>query len=77
MKKKQKQTILAKVQAATQEVAEAADDLDKLLATIASAPRAEKTTISKLVEDAFSRLKNARIALAEVEKLVKKEKEED
>jgi hypothetical protein len=77
MKKKQKQTILAKVQGASQEVTEAADDLDKLLAAIKAAPRAEKTTISKLVEEAFSRLTSARVALSDVEKLVKKEKEED
>jgi hypothetical protein len=77
MKKKQKQTILAKVQGASLEVTEAADDLDKLLAAIKSAPRAEKTTISTLVEEAFARLKSARVALSDVEKLVKKEKEED
>ena len=76
MKKKQKQTILAKVQTAGTEVADAAGDLDKLLAAMKSAPRAEKTTISRVVEEAFTRLKHARVALSDVEKLLKKEKDE-
>ena len=77
MKKKQKQTILTKVQTAAAEVSASVDDLDKLLRDLKSAPRAEKTTISKIVEEAFLRLKNARVALSDVEKLVKKEKEEE
>jgi hypothetical protein len=77
VKKKQKQTILTKVQIATTEVSESVDELDKLLSDLKSAPRAQKTTISKIVEDAFLRLKNARVALIDVEKLVKKEKEEE
>jgi hypothetical protein len=77
VKKKQKQTILAKVNTAATEVSESVTDLDRLLSDLASAPRAEKTTISKIVEDAFSRLKNARLALTEVQKLLEKEKEEE
>ncbi|MDB5215300.1 MAG: hypothetical protein JWO86_3227 [Myxococcaceae bacterium] len=77
MKKKQKQTILTKVHTAATEVSESVNDLDKLLADLKSAPRAEKTTISKIVEEAFLRLKNARAELTEVEKLLKKEKEEE
>lgn len=77
VKKKQKQTILSKVQVAATEVSESVNDLDKLLSDLKSAPRAEKTTISKIVEEAFLRLKNARIALSDVETLVKKEKEEE
>lgn len=77
MKKKQKQTILTKVHVAATEVSESVDDLDKLLKDLKSAPRAEKTTISKIVEEAFLRLKNARTALVDVETLVKKEKEEE
>ena len=76
MKKKQKQTILAKVQTAATEVSDAASDLDKLLSDVTSAPRAEKTTVSKVVQDAFARLKTARDALADVEELLKKEREE-
>ncbi len=77
MKKKQKQTILTKVQTAATEVSESVTDLDKLLRELKTAPRAEKTTISKVVEQAFLRLKDARDALADVEKLVKREKEEE
>jgi len=77
VKKKQKQTILTKVHVAATEVSESVNDLDKLLKDLKSAPRAEKTTISKIVEEAFLRLKNARTALVDVETLVKKEKEEE
>lgn len=77
MKKKQKQTILSKLQIAATEVSESVTHLDALLAALASAPRAQKTTVSKVVEDAFSRLKTARVALTEAEKLVKKEKEDE
>ena len=76
MKKKKKETVLAKVQSAAAEVADAADDLDKLLAEIKAAPRAQKTTISKVVEEAFMRLKSARSALLDVEKILKKGKED-
>ena len=76
MKKKQKETIIAKVHTASTEVNDAAGDLAKLLSEILKTPRAQKTTISKVVEEAFSRLKTARVALVEVEKLLKKEKEE-
>lgn len=76
MKKKQKETMLAKVHTASTEVSDAAGDLQKLLAEILKTPRAQKTKISQVVEDAFSRLKTARVALVDVEKLLKKEKEE-
>ncbi len=77
MKKTHKQTILSKVGIAATEVSESADDLAKLLSDLKSAPRAEKTTISKIVEEAFLRLKHARVALSDVETLLKKEKEEE
>jgi hypothetical protein len=73
MRKTSRQAILAKVQTAATEVSDAASDLDKLLAELRSAPRAEKTTISKVVEAAFARLKAARIALSDVEKILEDE----
>ena len=73
MKKTSRQAILAKVKTAATEVSDAASDLDKLLAELRSAPRAEKTTISKVVEAAFARLKAARIALSDVEKILEDE----
>jgi hypothetical protein len=77
VKKKQKETILTKVQVASTEVSESVNELDKLLSDLKSAPRAEKTTISKIVEEAFLRLKHARSALSDVETLLKKEKAEE
>jgi len=76
VKKKKKQTILSKVHLASTEVSESVTDLDKLLAELEASPRAQKTTISKIVEAAFSRLKTARLALTDVEKLLAKEEEE-
>jgi hypothetical protein len=73
MKKTSRQAILTKVKTAATEVSDAASDLDKLLAELRSAPRAEKTTISKVVEAAFARLKAARIALSDVEKILEDE----
>lgn len=73
MKKTSRQAILAKVKTAATEVSDAASDLDKLLAELRSAPRAEKTTISKVVEAAFARLKAARVALSDVEKILQDE----
>jgi hypothetical protein len=71
MKKKTKQELLIKVQTAVIEVADAASALVLLLAELKSTPRAEKTTVSKVVEAAFLRLKNARAALSDVEKILK------
>jgi len=71
MKKTQRHTILAKVQTAATEVSDAASDLKHLLSELESAPRAQKTTVSKVVEAAFARLKSARVALSDVEKILK------
>jgi hypothetical protein len=76
VKKQTKESILAKVHAASNEVSEAATDLDKLLGELTSGLRAEKTTISLAITAAFERLKSARVALVEVEALVACEKEE-
>jgi hypothetical protein len=75
VKKKRRQHLLTKVQTAATEVSDAATDLDKLLSELRTAPRAQKTTISKVVEEAFSRLKGARLALSEVEKILKEDDE--
>lgn len=71
MKKKRRHEVLTKVQTAATEVSDAASDLDKLLAELKSAPRAQKTTVSKVVEAAFARLKGARSALLDVERILK------
>jgi predicted ATPase len=72
VKKKKREIVLAKVQTAATEVADAATDLATLLAALRTAPRAQKTTISKVIEEAFSRLKAARAALGDVETILKK-----
>jgi len=72
MKKKERQVVLEKVRIASKEVADAASDLSKLLSELKSAPRAQKTTVSKVVDAAFARLKAARVALSDIEKILTK-----
>jgi phage terminase small subunit len=71
MKKARREAILAKVKTATKEVSDAAKDLAKLLSELDAAPRAQKTTVSKVVQAAFARLKTARVALLDIEKILK------
>lgn len=61
---------LEKIETAKQEIAEAESDLAKALQTIQNQPRAEKTTISQVLEHAFGKLRSARISLAALEALV-------
>jgi hypothetical protein len=58
--------------AAIDEVSAAEKDLTALLPQIRVAPRAEKTTISKAVEQALSRLRAARTDLLDLQDLVSK-----
>ncbi len=76
MKKKKRELAIAKVHLAVTEVADAAKDLADLMSKIESSPRAQKTTITKAVQEAFARLKVARAALMEVELILAKEPEE-
>ena len=76
MKKKKRELILANVHLAVNEVADAAKELDQLMAKIESSPRAQKTTITNVVQDAFARLKIARTALKEVELILAKAPED-
>jgi hypothetical protein len=59
--------ILAKIEEATREMAAAEGDLDRLLREIRVAPRAEKTTISEVVQKAFAELRAARSKLVELQ----------
>jgi len=74
--KKKRELILTKVHLAVTEVADAAKELDRLMSKIEASPRAQKTTITSAVQDAFSRLKIARVALKDVELILKNEGEE-
>lgn len=75
MNKKKRELILTKVHLAVTEVADAAKELDRLMSKIEASPRAQKTTITSAVQDAFSRLKIARAALKDVEQILKNEGE--
>jgi hypothetical protein len=55
---------------AIEEVEAAEKALAEILRRTRVAPRAEKTTITKPAEDAFSRLKAARMTLIELQKMV-------
>ena len=66
----QDQEVLAKVLEAQAAVAAAEGSLQQLVGEIQRLPRAEKTTVTEIVRDAFSRLKAARDDLAELEKLL-------
>ncbi|AUX40544.1 uncharacterized protein SOCE26_019450 [Sorangium cellulosum] len=62
--------LLDKVVAAKRDITEAENDLEKVLRDIQVAPRADKTTISKVVEDAFTKLRAVKANLIELEALV-------
>ncbi len=66
----EKKILLEKIAAAKQEITDAQSDLENALGEIQSAPRADKTTISEVVKDAFSKLKVARMNLADLENIV-------
>jgi hypothetical protein len=62
---------LTKLDVAKREVGRAEKDIDRLLGEVRVAPRAEKTTVSQVLEDAFAALRAAKTELAELERLIK------
>ncbi|MDP9152137.1 MAG: hypothetical protein M3O36_19605 [Myxococcota bacterium] len=64
---------LIRVTTAKNDMMAAEGELEKALGEIRVAPRAEKTTISAIVEAAFENLKSARAKLVELEELLRKE----
>jgi hypothetical protein len=67
-----KQKLLLKsVSTSKQEIDDAERHLSKVLHDLGAAPRAQKTTISGVVQIAFDRLRSARVSLDELEKLIK------
>jgi hypothetical protein len=70
----EKTVLLEKVAAAKLDIADAESNLEKVLMAIQSAPRADKTTISKVAEDAFAKLRAVRANLIELERLVVSDK---
>lgn len=68
-----KKLLLEKIEDARRDLGSAEVDLEKVLREILVAPRADKKTISKVVKDAFSKLKAARVTLGELQKLVSRD----
>jgi outer membrane PBP1 activator LpoA protein len=66
-----KKLLLKNVTTSKQEIADAERHLSKVLQDLGAAPRAEKTTISGVVQTAFDRLRSARESLDKLEKLIK------
>ncbi len=68
-----RQALLAEVSSAKNEVTKAEQALAKLLSELQSSARAEKTTISKALEEAFETLRGARRHLVALEALTSKD----
>jgi hypothetical protein len=62
--------IRARIEAATREMALAEGELGRVLKEMRIGPRAEKTTVTSVVETALEKLKAARMTVAELEKLL-------
>lgn len=70
-----KELLLTKIDAAKRDMSAAEADLEAVLSAIKVEPRAQKTTTSAAVEDAFKKLRAARAALGELEEIVANEEE--
>jgi len=62
--------VLEEIRTAKNRVADAESDLARLLSEVQVAPRAEKTTISAVLENAFHKLRDAREHLGKLETLL-------
>ena len=67
--------IRTSIEVARTELAEAEVELEKAMRAIRVAPRAEKTTISELLEAAFLKLRAARAALEQLETMLSERSE--
>lgn len=67
---RQKERLIQLIESAKRDVTEAETDLETALAQIIEAPRAEKITVSAVVDSAFAKLRAAREILADAERLV-------
>jgi hypothetical protein len=63
-------SILDELRVAKDRVADAGSDLARLLKEIEVSPRAEKTTISEALHNAFQKLRDARERLGKLETLI-------
>jgi hypothetical protein len=62
--------VVSKVQAAKTELTEAEVDMEKLLRELRAKARAEKTTISEVLQTAFNKLRSARRNVEALEELI-------
>ena len=62
--------LLNEITAAHAEIVQAADALQALLGDLEAAPRAEKVTVSRVLREAFERLRLARARLAQLQELI-------
>jgi hypothetical protein len=62
--------LLTKIESAKLDMLAAEDELAAALRDLEVLPRAEKTTISAALEDAFAKVRAARTNLSDLEKLV-------
>ncbi len=65
------QLVLGEIHSARNAIADAEGDLAQLLSEIQTASRAEKTTISEAMRNAFQKLRAAREHLVALEKLAR------
>ncbi|GMV13712.1 MAG: hypothetical protein HS104_34750 [Polyangiaceae bacterium] len=65
-----KELLLNSIERAQRDVASAEADLERLLGELLQAPRADKTTVSRVIEEAFGKLRSAKSDLADLETIV-------
>ena len=66
----ERQRILEKISIAKRDISEAEIELERAVGEILVTPRAEKTTITKVVEDALAKVRAARVHLDGLDELV-------
>lgn len=65
-----KQLLIDKIERARNEVVSAESDLERLLGALEAVPRAQKTAVSQVVEEAFKKLRAAKTDLVDLQTLV-------
>jgi hypothetical protein len=68
-----KKLLLKNISTTKQEIEDAERDLSLVLQELGAAPRAQKTTITGVVQTAFDRLQSARESLERLEQIIKGE----
>jgi hypothetical protein len=74
---REKTLLIDRVDRAKNDVANAESELDRLMGELDALPRAQKTTVSSALDTAFSKLRDARSYLAELERVIASVKPDD